>query len=133
MAGGKLRQAALPRLRSRGAGIAAKIPFKFGWLFPDSRVFSFESPRHPRVRSHAPLPGPAGGETRRGNQQHMNAIELSPEEAEALGQLLQDALASLDLEIIQPDHNEFREALVHRRDILRELMARLQQSTHAAA
>jgi hypothetical protein len=60
-------------------------------------------------------------------------IELSNAEQEILGQLLQNALATLEIEIRHTDHQEFREFLKHRRVVLNRLLARVPQPVGAAA
>ena len=61
-----------------------------------------------------------------------NQVELSNEEQEILSQVLQRALAALELEILHTDHAEFRGLLKHRRDVLRQLSTRLPQLESAA-
>jgi hypothetical protein len=54
----------------------------------------------------------------------MCQIELANEEQEILGQVLQNALAMLELEIHHTDHKEFKELLKHRRQVLQNLLQR---------
>jgi hypothetical protein len=57
----------------------------------------------------------------------MCQIELSNEEQAILGQVLQNSLAMLELEILHTDHNEFKELLKHRREVIKRLVARTPQ------
>jgi hypothetical protein len=63
----------------------------------------------------------------------MIQIELLPEEGEVLTQIVQNALATLELEIGHTDHQEFKALLKRRREILRGLIVRLPQPAAAAA
>ncbi len=63
----------------------------------------------------------------------MQHIELSDEEQEILSQVLQHALAALQLEILHTDHSEFKEHLKHCREVIERLHARLPQPLAAAA
>jgi len=60
-------------------------------------------------------------------------VELSYEEREILNQILQNSLATLDLEIHHTDHQEFKNLLKHRRETVRALLAKLPQVMAAAA
>jgi hypothetical protein len=62
----------------------------------------------------------------------MKNIELTDQEQEILGHLLQRSLATLELEILHTDHNEFKEFLKHRRQVLQGLAARLPPRKPAA-
>ena len=55
----------------------------------------------------------------------MCQIELSDVEHELLGQVLQHALATLEIEILHTDHKEFKELLRHRRQVLKDLVAKV--------
>lgn len=55
----------------------------------------------------------------------MTTLELTPEEAETLSQVLQRSLAALEVEILHTDHKEFKALLRHRRDVLKGLADRL--------
>ncbi len=63
----------------------------------------------------------------------MQQIELSTEEQEILSQVLQHALAALQLEILHTDHLEFKAHLKHRREVIERLHARLPLPLAAAA
>lgn len=63
----------------------------------------------------------------------MNHLELTPEEAEILSQVLERSLAALELEIQHTDHKEFRDLLKARRATLRALIAKAHQPMAAAA
>jgi hypothetical protein len=63
----------------------------------------------------------------------MIAIQLSSEEIEGLGQILQDWLASLEVEIIHTGEGAAKEALEHRLALVHGLVAKLSQHAHAAA
>lgn len=56
-------------------------------------------------------------------------VELSREEQEALSQLLQRALAALEIEIQHTDHKEFKEHLKRRRETFRALGAKVPEPT----
>ncbi len=58
----------------------------------------------------------------------MSHIELSDEELEILSQILQNSLATLELEIGHTDHQEFKTLLKRRREILRGLLAKVPQA-----
>jgi hypothetical protein len=55
----------------------------------------------------------------------MTTIQLTPEEHEVLGQVLQNSLATLDVEILHTDHQDFKSYLKHRREVLAALAERL--------
>jgi hypothetical protein len=57
----------------------------------------------------------------------MNHIEFNDEEQEILSQVLQNSLATLKLELLHTDHQEFKEFLKHRYQVLQELAARVPQ------
>lgn len=63
----------------------------------------------------------------------MHKIELSNEEAEILGQVLNNSLATLELEIQHTDHAEFRRLLKQRRTVLQELLSKVPHVTELAA
>jgi hypothetical protein len=63
----------------------------------------------------------------------MGQIELSDEEQELLGQILQNALLTLELEIQHTDHADFRQLLRRRREVIRRLIARFPKPAAAAA
>lgn len=63
----------------------------------------------------------------------MTRIELSSEEQEILGQILQNALDTLELEIGHSDHQEFKTLLKRRREVLRGLLGKVTQTAEAAA
>ena len=63
----------------------------------------------------------------------MKHLELNDEEQEILGQVLQNSLAALGLELLHTDHKEFKELLKHRRQVLQGLAARVPQPAAAAA
>ncbi len=63
----------------------------------------------------------------------MIEIELTDEDQEILGQVLQNAVAILELEILHTDHAEFRDLLKHRRSVLSRLLTRLPQAIPAIA
>lgn len=52
-------------------------------------------------------------------------LELSEEQRDLLAQTLESALAQLDVEIHRTDKLEFKEALQHRSDVLRTLLAKI--------
>ena len=60
-------------------------------------------------------------------------FELSDEEREILSQILQNSLATLELEIQHTDHQEFKNLLKRRRETLRKVLAKLPQPMAAAA
>ncbi len=55
----------------------------------------------------------------------MFQIELSPQEQEVLGQILRNSLAMLETEIRHTDHQEFRELLKQRRELVKGLLDRM--------
>ena len=55
----------------------------------------------------------------------MPQIEFSIEEQELLGQILQHALATLEIEIRHTHHHDFKELLKHRREVLHGLVAKI--------
>lgn len=57
----------------------------------------------------------------------MTTLELTQDEEEMLGQVLQHSLATLELEILHTDHKEFKALLRHRRAVLKGLADRLQR------
>ena len=63
----------------------------------------------------------------------MHHVTLTHEEREILSQVLQNSLATLQLEIRHTDHLEFRNLLKHRRDAIQSLIAKTQQPMAAAA
>ncbi len=63
----------------------------------------------------------------------MFRVEISDEERDILSQILQNSLATLELEIHHTDHQEFKNLLKHRRETLRALLAKMPQSMAAAA
>jgi hypothetical protein len=63
----------------------------------------------------------------------MNQLELTPEEAEVLSQVLERSLAALELEIQHTDHKDFKNLLKERRTRLRTLIAKASQPMAAAA
>lgn len=60
-------------------------------------------------------------------------VELSYEEREILSQILQHALATLEIEIQHTHHHEFKELLRHRREVLKLLLAKMPSPMAAAA
>ncbi len=56
----------------------------------------------------------------------MMKLEIGAEEQEVLGQILQHALSDLDVEIHRTDKIEFKELLKHRRELLNEMLMKLQ-------
>jgi len=54
----------------------------------------------------------------------MNPIELTPEEAETLNQVLRRCVSDLELEILHTDHGEFKKLLKQRREVLQRILAR---------
>jgi len=63
----------------------------------------------------------------------MYHIELSQTEMEILSQVVQNSLATLELEIHHTDHQEFKNLLKHCRETLRTLADKLQAPMAAAA
>jgi hypothetical protein len=63
----------------------------------------------------------------------MTRLELTDEEQDILGQVLDNSLASLELELLHTDHKEFKDLLKHRRDVLRRLRTRVPQLTAVTA
>jgi hypothetical protein len=59
-------------------------------------------------------------------------MELTPEEAETLQQVLRSYLATLELEITHTDHSEFKAMLKRRRDLISRMVERLALPTTAA-
>ena len=55
----------------------------------------------------------------------MSTIELTNEEQEILSQVVQNSLATLDVEILHTDHKEFKDHLRHRREVLALLAGRM--------
>lgn len=62
----------------------------------------------------------------------MNRMELTSEEQELLGQVLQSYLATLELEITHADHLDFKAMLKRRRDLITRMRERLALPTTAA-
>lgn len=63
----------------------------------------------------------------------MYHVELSPEEMEILNQVVQNSLATLELEIQHTDHQGFKNLLKQRRETLRMLTSKLPQPMPVAA
>ena len=63
----------------------------------------------------------------------MYQVKLSPEETEVLSQVLQNAVATLELEIQHTDHQDFKNLLKQRRETLQTLIARVPQPAASAA
>ena len=63
----------------------------------------------------------------------MYHVELSQTEMEILSQVVQNSLATLELEIQHAYHQEFKNLLKHRRETLRTLTGKLQAPMAAAA
>jgi len=59
----------------------------------------------------------------------MNIIELTNAEQEVLNQILQSALATLEIEISHSDHIEFRQQLKKRLDIMEGLVRKVESGT----
>ena len=55
----------------------------------------------------------------------MLRVELSEEEQDLLGNLLQNAVNQLEFEIERTDGHQFKKLLKHRRDVLKGLTAKL--------
>ncbi|MCP5517743.1 MAG: hypothetical protein H7A45_10870 [Verrucomicrobiales bacterium] len=62
----------------------------------------------------------------------MNRIELCPEERAFLGQLLQQALVSLEIELQHTDHAGFKQLLKARRELIERLASKLPAPTGIA-
>lgn len=62
----------------------------------------------------------------------MTTLELTQDEEEMLGQVLQNSLATLELEILHTDHKEFKALLRQRRDVLKGVADRLRRSVVGA-
>jgi hypothetical protein len=58
-------------------------------------------------------------------------IELSDEEREVLAEILDSSLPKLDVEIHRTDKLEFKEALSHRRDIVKQISAKVSAANRA--
>jgi hypothetical protein len=58
----------------------------------------------------------------------MMKMELTNEEQEALRQVLQNSVATLELEIQHTDHQEFKGLLRQRRELLKKLLGRVTSS-----
>ncbi len=56
----------------------------------------------------------------------MNTIEITDLERQVLGQILNSALANLDVEIRRTDHLEFKESLKQRRVVLNKISEKLE-------
>jgi hypothetical protein len=63
----------------------------------------------------------------------MYYVELSQEERGILNQILHNSLATLELEIQHTDHQEFKNQLKHRREVLQTLAAKMWQPMAVAA
>ena len=63
----------------------------------------------------------------------MYQVKLSPEETEVLSQVLQNAVATLELEIQHTDHQDFKNLLKQRRETLQTLIAKVPQAAAEAA
>ena len=74
--------------------------------------------------------GPVAG---RKSTTPMISIELSPEEIEGLGQILQDWLASLQMEMLYTGQGAAKEALEHRHALVQGLLAKLSGQAFAGA
>jgi hypothetical protein len=62
----------------------------------------------------------------------MQQIELSAEERDVLGEILQRAMIDLESEIIHTDTHSFKELLRHRHEIMEQLQNKLTPLTVAA-
>lgn len=60
-------------------------------------------------------------------------IELTNEEQETLRNVLDNSLATLELEILHTDYKEFKQLLKRRREILQGLRTRIPHPLDAAA
>jgi len=63
----------------------------------------------------------------------MYHVKLTAEEMEILNQVLQHSVTTLELKIRHTDHQEFKNLLEHRRQILQALTAKTQQPMEFAA
>ncbi len=63
----------------------------------------------------------------------MRTLELTDEEQEVLSLVVQNALATIELEILHTDHAEFKALLKQRRKLLQGLADRLQSSVVGAS
>ncbi len=59
----------------------------------------------------------------------MITINLTDAEQELLQQILTSALANMDVEIRRTDHLEFKEVLKQRRNVLNEILEKVQVPT----
>lgn len=57
----------------------------------------------------------------------MVKIELTSEEAERLGAILEDYLSDLRMEIVDTEKHEFRITLKERKDLIERLLGQLKQ------
>ncbi len=55
----------------------------------------------------------------------MTNIELSAEELEALREVLEHQIQQMDIEIDRTDTHDFKRRLQHRRDLLKNIFAKL--------
>ena len=58
----------------------------------------------------------------------MPTLELNPEEIQLLEEILEFDLSDLRMEIVDTDRLEFKNALKHRKDIMLNILKRLQVS-----
>jgi hypothetical protein len=63
----------------------------------------------------------------------MTRIELTDEQEKVLSQVLQNSLATLQIELLHTDHQEFKEFLKRRLQVLQGLAASLARPVSAAA
>ena len=61
----------------------------------------------------------------------MQTIELNPEEAEVLREVLQQNLAEIEVEIFRTDTHDFKEKLKHRRGSMEHIVAKLSSAAVA--
>ena len=54
----------------------------------------------------------------------MASIELSAEEIEALREVLEHQVQQMDIEIDRTDTHDFKKRLQHRRDVLKNILAK---------
>jgi hypothetical protein len=108
--------------------LSAGVPVKPVYVLPDPDL---SGPGDSQIAS--PACTASGSVADKKSTAPMISIELSPEEIEGLGQILQDWLASLELEIIYTGQGAAKDALEHRHALVQGLLAKLSGQAFAGA
>ncbi len=58
----------------------------------------------------------------------MMTLMLDPKEQEVLAQVMEHALATVEIEIRRTDHAEFKQLLKTRRDLLKDILGKIEAS-----